>query len=182
MTTTAVPPATATPSAKRRLLPPRVGHRPSSRRRSTPLTIAMLAALAYFLLPLFWLLIASTKSTEDLFNSFGLWFSDAPQLLTNIKATFTQDDGVFVNWLLNTVIYAVVSAVGAALLATAAGYGFAKFRFRGDRTAFNLVLGAVMVPTTALAIPTYLLFAQAGLANTPGRSSCPLSSTRSAST
>ncbi|MDX2682779.1 carbohydrate ABC transporter permease [Streptomyces sp. NY05-11A] len=143
---------------------------PSKRRaarRSTPLTIAMLAALAYFLLPLCWLLIASTKSTQDLFNSFGLWFSHAPQLLTNIRQTLTQDDGVFVHWLLNTVMYAGVSALGAALLAAAGGYGFAKFRFRGDRAAFNLVLGAVMVPTTALAIPTYLLFAKAGLVNTP---------------
>ncbi|WTU15401.1 carbohydrate ABC transporter permease [Streptomyces sp. NBC_00075] len=138
-----------------------------SRRRSTPLTIAMLAVLAYFLLPLFWLLIASTKSTQDLINSFGLWFSDAPQLLTNIRDTFTQDDGVFLHWLLNTLLYAGVSAVGAALLAAAAGYGFAKFRFRGNGAAFNLVLGAVMVPATALAIPTYLLFAKVGLVNTP---------------
>ena len=136
-------------------------------RRSTPLTIAVLAALAYFLLPLLWLLIASTKSAHDLIDSFGLWFSDAPQLLTNVKDTFTQDDGVFLTWLLNTVLYAGVSAIGAALLAAAGGYGFAKFRFRGDRAAFNLVLGAVMVPTTALAIPTYLLFAEAGLVNTP---------------
>ncbi|MEU0112565.1 carbohydrate ABC transporter permease [Streptomyces bobili] len=136
-------------------------------RRSTPLTVAMLAVLAYFLLPLCWLVIASTKSTQDLFNSFGLWFSNAPQLLTNIRATFAQDDHVFAHWLLNTVIYAGVSSLGAALLAAAGGYGFAKFRFRGDRVAFNLVLGAVMVPTTALAIPTYLLFAQAGLVNTP---------------
>jgi multiple sugar transport system permease protein len=127
----------------------------------------MLVALAYFLLPLFWLLVASTKSTQDLFNSFGLWFSDAPQLLANIKETFIQDDGVFMHWLLNTVMYAVVSSLGAALLAATAGYGFAKFRFRGDRVGFNLVLGAVMVPTTALAIPTYLLFAEAGLVNTP---------------
>ena len=64
-------------------------------------------------------------------------------------------------------LYAVVSAVGAALLAAAAGYGFAKFRFRGDRAGFDLVLGAIMVPTTALAIPTYLLFAKVGLVNTP---------------
>lgn len=163
--TTTTPAPTVTATAKK---PARIAHRKGRpARRSTLLTIAMLAALAYFLLPLFWLLIASTKSTQDLFNSFGLWFSDAPQLLSNIKATFSADNGVFVHWLLNTVMYAGVSAVGAALLAAAAGYGFAKYRFRGDRAAFNLVLGAVMVPTTALAIPTYLLFAQAGLANTP---------------
>ncbi|MEU1185484.1 carbohydrate ABC transporter permease [Streptomyces sp. NPDC005820] len=163
--TTTTPPAAVAPKAAR---PARTARTKARRaRRSTPLTIAMLAALAYFLLPLFWLLIASTKSTQDLFNSFGLWFSHAPQLLANIRATFAQDDGVFLHWLLNTVVYAVVSAVGAALLAAAGGYGFAKFRFRGDRVAFNLVLGAVMVPTTALAIPTYLLFAKAGLVNTP---------------
>jgi multiple sugar transport system permease protein len=164
MTTTTTP-AGITAKAAAPVSAVRAKERPA--RRSTPLTIAMLAALAYFLLPLCWLLIASTKSTQDLFTSFGLWFSDAPQLLANLKATFTQDDGVFLHWLLNTVLYAAVSAVGAALLAAAGGYGFAKFRFRGDRAAFNLVLGAVMVPTTALAIPTYLVFAQAGLVNTP---------------
>ncbi|WP_349257480.1 carbohydrate ABC transporter permease [Actinophytocola sp.] len=127
----------------------------------------MLAALAYFLLPLFWLVVASTKSTQDLFTTFGLWFSHAPQLFTNVGATLTHDGGVFVQWLVNTVIYAVVSALGAAFLAAAAGYGFAKFRFRGHGAGFNLVIGAIMVPTTALAIPTYLLFADVGLANTP---------------
>ncbi|MFE0250808.1 carbohydrate ABC transporter permease [Streptomyces sp. NPDC059010] len=163
--TTTMPKATTAPAGPAPAAPTR--RRTTSRRRSTPLTIAMLAALAYFLLPLFWLLVASTKNTQDLFNSFGLWFSRTPQLSANIKATFTQDDGVFVHWLLNTAGYAVVSALGAALLAAAAGYGFAKYRFRGDRAAFNLVLGAIMVPATALAIPTYLLFAEVGLVNTP---------------
>ncbi|MET9773223.1 carbohydrate ABC transporter permease [Streptomyces sp. NPDC006367] len=147
-----------------------LGPRPLRRarsRRSTPLTIAALAVLAYFLIPLVWLVIASTKSTQDLFGSFGLWFSDSPQPLANLRRTLTHDDGVFVRWLLNTAWYAGLSALGAALLAAAAGYGFAKYRFRGDRLAFNLVLGAVMVPTTALAIPTYLLFANFGLVNTP---------------
>ncbi|MEU7722910.1 carbohydrate ABC transporter permease [Streptomyces tibetensis] len=165
MTTPAGTTAARSPERKHTASPP--PRRPSRSRRSTPLTIAMLAALAYFLLPLLWLLIASTKNTQGLFDSFGLWFSHAPQLLTNIRATFAQDDGVFVHWLVNSALYAGVSAFGAALLAAAAGYGFAKFRFRGDRLAFNLVLGAIMVPATALAIPTYLLFAGVGLVNTP---------------
>ena len=64
-------------------------------------------------------------------------------------------------------MYSVVSAVGAALLAASAGYGFAKFAFRGKNLLFWFVLGSVMVPTTALAIPTYLMFAKLGFTNNP---------------
>ncbi len=129
-------------------------------------TIFMLAFLVYFLMPLFWLVVASTKSLDDLFDSFGLWFADF-NLIDNIKDTFKQDNGVYVDWLRNTIMYSVVSAVGAALLAAAAGYGFAKFAFRGKNLMFWFVLGSVMVPTTALAIPTYLMFAKLGFTNNP---------------
>jgi multiple sugar transport system permease protein len=159
--------ATRSRSAFQAGLPTRRRRKPLAGRRSTPLTIAMLAALAYFLVPLLWLVVASTKSTQDLFNTFGLWFSHSPQLLGNIRATFSADNGVFLRWMLNTLMYAVVSAVGAAFLAACAGYGFAKYRFRGRNAAFNLVVGTIMVPTTALAIPTYLLFAQVHLVDTP---------------
>jgi multiple sugar transport system permease protein len=129
-------------------------------------TLLMLAFLVYFLMPLTWLLIASTKSLDDLFGSFGLWFSGF-NLFDNIGDTFSKDDGVFLTWLRNTLLYSLVSAVGAALLAAAGGYGFAKFHFKGKELLFWFVLGSVMVPTTALAIPTYLMFSELGLANNP---------------
>ena len=66
----------------------------------------------------------------------------------------------------NSFIYAMVSAVGAAFLATAAGYAFAKYKFPGGSAMFSIILGSIMVPITALAMPTYLLFARAGLTDT----------------
>jgi len=135
--------------------------------RSNLLTVGMLALLVYFMLPLFWLVVASTKTTGDLFSTFGLWFSDTFSLFSNIKDTFTYNDGVYGRWMLNTLFYSVVSACGATLLAGMGGYGFAKFRFRGNAPLFGVVLGSIMVPTTALAIPTYLLFSNVGLVNTP---------------
>jgi len=129
-------------------------------------TIFMLAFLVYFLMPLFWLMVASTKSLDDLFSSFGLWFANF-NFIDNVKDTFKQDNGVFLDWMRNTVMYSVVSAGGAALLAAAAGYGFAKYSFRGKNLMFWFVLGSVMVPTTALAIPTYLMFAKLGFTNNP---------------
>jgi multiple sugar transport system permease protein len=136
-------------------------------RRSTPLTLGMVAVLLYFLLPLFWLVVSATKTTSDLFSTFGLWFSGDFALFSNIKDTFTYNDGVYGRWMLNTFLYSVVSAVGATLLAALGGYGFAKFRFRGNNALFGFVLGSIMIPATALAIPTYLLFSKFSLVNTP---------------
>ncbi len=139
---------------------------PPGEGRSTVLTVLLWLCSAYFLLPLVWLLIASTKDNTGLFTSFGLWFADRFRLVDNLVALFTQHDGDFGRWGLNTILYSVVSGAGAAILATAAGYAFAKYEFPGKRFWFAVVLGAIMIPTTALAIPTYLLFAGAGLTNT----------------
>ncbi len=138
-----------------------------TRRPSVVLTVILLGLLAYFLLPLAWLVINSTKSTTGLFESFGLWFADDFHLFENVRETLTYQGGIYGRWFLNTVLYAVAGAGGAALLAALGGYGVAKFDFPGRRLLLAGVLGAVMVPTTALAIPTYLLLSSVGLVDTP---------------
>ena len=135
-------------------------------RKSNTLTAVMLIiCLGYFLFPFYWLVISSTKSNADLFSSFGLWFADF-SLVDNLRSVFTVQNGVFGRWALNSVFYSVVSAVGGTLLATAAGYAFAKYEFPGGKALFSIILGAIMIPTIALAIPTYLLFARADLTDT----------------
>jgi multiple sugar transport system permease protein len=141
-------------------------HYSPQKRRSTPLTVVMWLCALYFVLPLVWLVVASTKNNSDLFSSFGFWFGKQFNLWENLQTVFTTQGGIFTNWLVNTVIYAGVSAIGASLLATMAGYAFAKYRFPGGKLLFSITLGAIMIPLTALAIPTYLLFSSAGLTNT----------------
>ena len=161
--------ATALPQEDRvTVQPPPARRRRSSRgsRRSTPLTILLWLCALYFVLPLFWLVIASTKDNSSLFSTFGLWFGDEISLVDNLRTLFSIRDGIFTRWILNTILYAGVSAVGASLLATMAGYAFAKYRFRGSSLMFSSALGAIMIPGTALAIPTYLLFSSVGLTNT----------------
>jgi multiple sugar transport system permease protein len=127
----------------------------------------MLACVVYFLLPVSWLVISSTKSVSGLFNSFGLWFSsDGFNLVANVRALFSYQDGVYATWLANTALYAGVSASAATVLAALGGYGFAKFRFPGRNALFGMVLGSMMVPFTVLAIPTYLLLSRLNLVDT----------------
>jgi multiple sugar transport system permease protein len=151
------PLAAAAPATKKR--------RRSTDRRSPLLTVLVILVLPYFLLPLYWLVVASTKDNGQLFSTFGLWF-DQINLLTNLQQVFTAQGGIFWTWIGNTLLYSVVSAVGAAFLATAAGYAFAKYTFPAGTALFSVVLGSIMVPTTALAIPTYLLFAGVNLTDT----------------
>jgi multiple sugar transport system permease protein len=142
--------------------------RPQTRAGGRSLTtLVFVVLLGYFFLPLFWLVVAATKSNEDLLSSFGLWFTSDFHLVDNVKEVFTYGNGVYLRWLANTAYYSVVSAVGAALIASIGGYTFAKFRFRGRNALFALILGSIMVPSTALVIPTYLLLSEVKLTDTP---------------
>ncbi|MEV0318216.1 carbohydrate ABC transporter permease [Streptomyces sp. NPDC050658] len=142
-------------------------HTPGRPRRSVPLTVLTGLVLLYSLLPLVWLVISATKTQRGLAGSFGLWFDGDFALWENISATFTYQDGVFLRWLLNTLLYVVVGAGGATLLAVLGGYALAKFSFPGKRAVFAVVIGAVAVPGTALAVPTFLMFSKMGLTDTP---------------
>lgn len=136
-------------------------------RRSVVLTAVMVLFLLYSLLPLAYLLINSTKSQRSLLSSFGLSFGSDFSLFGNIADVFTYRDGIFVQWFLNTLLYVVVGAGGATVIATVAGYGMAKFDFPGKRLVFASILGGIAVPGTAIAVPTFLLFSRVGLTNTP---------------
>jgi multiple sugar transport system permease protein len=140
---------------------------PTHKRKSVVLGIVMTVMLVYAILPLFWLFVNSTKTQDSLFTTFGLWFGGKFALWDNIGGTLTYDHGIFLRWFGNTLLYVVVGAGGATLLATLAGYGLAKFNFPGKRGVFAVVLAAVAVPGTALAVPTFLMFSQLGLTNTP---------------
>jgi multiple sugar transport system permease protein len=84
-----------------------------------------------------------------------------------VHRTLTYDGGVFVRWLLNTLLYVVAGAGGATALAVLGGYALATYDFAGRRAVLAVVIGAVAVPGTALAVPTFLMFSRMGLTNTP---------------
>ncbi|TCO44835.1 multiple sugar transport system permease protein [Kribbella antiqua] len=162
--TATLTPATATSTTTTRKK--KTGTSPLRPKRSPLLTGVMVLYLIYTLVPLLWLFISATKTQNDLLSSPGLWFGKSFAFFTNIKDTLTYNDGIFLRWLGNTVLYVVVGAGGATLLATAAGYGLAKYAFAGRRAVFAVLLGAVAVPGTALAVPTFLMFSNLGLTNT----------------
>jgi multiple sugar transport system permease protein len=113
--------------------------------------------VVYFLVPIWWLFVASTKDAAGLFNgsSGALWFDETFALLPNLRNLFTQNDGIYLRWVANSLFYAIAGGAGATVLSVLAGYGFAKFRFRGRRLMLAVLLGSVIY--TAEAVPDELL-------------------------
>lgn len=146
----------------------RSGSRDAGRKPTTTIIItAILAIVAvYFLVPVYWVVINASKSTEDLFGTNGFWFGENFQLLDNLKAVLSANGGIFPRWGLNSLLYSGVGSVVATYFAVAAGYALAKFRFRGRNLVYGLVLGGVLVPGTAVALPLFFLFSSIGITNT----------------
>ena len=124
--------------------------------------------VVYFFIPIWWLFVASTKDAAGLFNgsSGALWFDETFALLPNLRNLFTYNEGIYLRWVANSLFYAIAGGAGATVLCVLAGYGFAKFRFRGRRLMLAILLGSVMVPLTALVIPTFILFSNLHLTDT----------------
>ena len=135
------------------------------RREGLPALFLFVVSI-YFLLPLYWLSIASTKSTGDLFSSPSLWFGEHFHFFANLRTLFTHSDGIFLRWMGNSLLYSCAGAGIAALLSALAGYAIAHYVFRGRDAMFAMILGAILVPSTALVLPLYLLISAIGLTNT----------------
>jgi multiple sugar transport system permease protein len=113
-------------------------------------------AAVYVIAPVYWLLIASTKSTTQLFGT-STFLPAHLSLGANLSTLFSYENGDFKFWIINSAVYSTVTAVLATGVSTLCGYALAKYRFRLRRPLFGLVVGSLMVPATALVVPLFML-------------------------
>jgi len=134
------------------------------RSRSRTIIIGALLGLGALItsFPFVWMV---TSSLKPLSESRLIPPSLLPQdpTLDSYVRLFTELD--FTRYLVNTLIVVAISFMGMFLIAMA-GYGFAKFRFRGRNVMFLLVLATMMIPVQVTMIPTFLILNSVHLTNT----------------
>lgn len=81
----------------------------------------------YVLVPIWWLLVASSKRQSDITTTNGLWFTQPFELITNTGHVFTYDSGSFVRRLGNSMVYARGGAALGTLFTNIAGYALGKY-------------------------------------------------------
>lgn len=127
--------------------------------------IALVVAAIYFLAPVYWVMIASTKSNRDLTDSFGFWFAQW-NLDANYASLMEWTQGLFWRWVGNSVFYSVSAGVIGTLFAVMAGYAIAKFAFPGKKIAVGVIMAGLLLPVALLTVPLYVEFHALGLTNT----------------
>lgn len=127
--------------------------------------IALVVATLYFLVPVYWLIVASTKNNADLTSTFGFWFADM-NLGANYGSLMGWTQGLFWRWVGNSMLYSVSAGVIGTLFAVMAGYAIAKFAFPGKRLAVGVIMAGLLLPVALLTVPLYIEFHALGLTNT----------------
>jgi multiple sugar transport system permease protein len=145
---------------------------PRPRRRS-PRRIAgaviyhavMLAIVAIFLLPFWWMAISAFKNNAEIFSNPVTWWPD-PIRLDNIAALFQREDVPFLRQFGNSVFYALSVAIGVTLSCSLAAYSFACLRWRGRNLVFGLTVAALLLPQVVTFLPVFLTWGRLGFSNT----------------
>jgi len=127
------------------------------RRVPNPLAaILLLFFLLFFVVPVVWLVLAATKTDDQLISSNPLSFGSWHGLRANWDAlTAYQGDTVFL-WLRNSALYAFLALVITLAVAVPAGYALAMTEFRGRRTLLVSTLIVMLMPSATLVVPLFL--------------------------
>lgn len=127
-------------------------------------TLVLLLGAVYCLIPVVWVVAAASKSRSELFTTFT--FAPGSGLVENLGALFAYQDGQYLLWCVNSLIYSGVGSVLSVFVSTLAGYALAKFEFPGRSAIFLAFLAGILIPGIVLAVPQYLLLSELGLAGT----------------
>ncbi len=125
----------------------------------------LLAAAAFTLFPLLWMVSVSLMSPGEA--------STYPPPLVPERATLGNYRELFGRagigrYLINSVFLAVTVTAVSLVFNVTAGYAFAKLRFAGRDRIFKLLLGALVIPAQVAMVPLFLLLKQLGLVNSYG--------------
>jgi glycerol transport system permease protein len=139
---------------------------PAARGRAGEVSFLWVVPVVYIIflmLPIYWLLNMSFKTTNEILGGFSLW----PRNFTVASYVEILTNPVWYNGYISSITYVFINtliSVGAAL---PAAYAFSRYRFLGDKHLFFWLLTNRMAPPAVFALPFYQLYSAINLFDTP---------------
>ena len=116
-----------------------------------------------FVMPTWWMFISSLKPISEIFASPPTLWPENPTFDGYVKAFEMQP---FAQQYFNSLYISVLVTAGTMLIASLAGYAFARIRFPGQNALFMVVLVGLLIPSEVTIVPLFQIFNAMGLINT----------------
>lgn len=116
------------------------------------------------LFPFFWMILTSIKSYSEYNNEYIPKFYSASPTFEHYKTAFT--DTPLADYLLNTLIFTLLTTVIMLAVTVLAAFGFARINFRGKQLAFTIFLSLMMIPNELVIITNFVTVTNMDLRNT----------------
>ena len=129
--------------------------------------VIMIAFVLFFAVPVLWLLLATTKTENELIYWGSLRIGSFEHFRQAWDRMFRFEGGVLKAWFGNSLIYSGGGMALALVTAIPAGYGLALTQFIGRKTLLAITLIVMLVPSTALVLPLFLEINAVHLLDTP---------------
>ncbi|MDO9477372.1 MAG: carbohydrate ABC transporter permease [Pseudohongiella sp.] len=118
--------------------------------------------IVFLMLPLYWLLMMSFKTNQEILSTFSLW----PREFTLQNYITILSDSSWYSGYINSMIYVVMNTVISLAVALPAAYAFSRYRFLGDKHLFFWLLTNRMAPPAVFVLPFFQLYSAFGLIDT----------------
>ena len=128
--------------------------------RRVLLYIVLILIAVIMVVPFLWMLSTSLKTQYDAVKIPPVWIPDPPRWENYVKL-FTEQP--MFQFMLNTIKIVFFVVLGQLFFSSLAAYSFARISFKGRNVVFCFYIATLMVPGQVTMIPTYLMFAKAGL-------------------
>lgn len=126
--------------------------------------LILILSVVISVFPFLWLVSTSFKKPEDIFTAD---IALVPPHFTweNYRYLLTMKNNLFLHWIGNSVVVALLTTVVGVFLAATAAYAFSRFNFPGKRASLFSFLVTQMFPGAILIVPLYNIMKNLGLLN-----------------
>jgi multiple sugar transport system permease protein len=139
----------------------------TSRRVLRTLLYVVIAVLGFaFIFPFLWMLVSSFKLNRDVLAIPIQFFPPTWNWMSYVNVFTKFPDFNFPRFIVNSLVVTTVAVVFCLFLSATAGYGFAKYRFKGNGVLFTIVLATIMISFEAIVVPLFILVRRLGMQNT----------------
>ncbi|MFR9147078.1 MAG: carbohydrate ABC transporter permease [Mediterraneibacter sp.] len=143
------------------------GEKKITGKKNIILSVLSILLLCVLLFPLFWILMTSLKTEQEIFRIPPTIIPEKLNLASYAAQVETGDFNMFQSFA-NSFIISIGATIISVVLAVPASYGIAKYRFRGRKVMLLGFLVTQMLPVAVLLTPMFILFRGMNLYNTAG--------------